>query len=460
MRALSETLRKSKSAWLAAALLSVAFIPAACQKPQTVQAQRAAQPLPAEVQRKMAQLDMPLNSPIMLRLFKEESVMEVWKQKRDGRYAKIAQYDICKWSGKLGPKYMEGDRQAPEGYYNITRAQMNPNSRYYLSFDLGFPNAYDRAHNRTGSHLMVHGSCSSSGCYSMTDKSVAEIYAFGRDSFMGGQRSFQVEAFPFRMTDENMARYRKDPNYPFWAMLKQGYDSFEQTKIPPKVDVCDGVYVFNHLGGCAAGGALQSAYAANLAKSMNAANAAFGGLFHSLKAPSPSILSRDEAALVADWSHRRAAGQAVSAEPPSLTRASAEKQGAPDVAATHRMMQIRSVKVNGQIQKVAVIYKAPANSAEVRRDQARVKALSRPGALAALSAKAAAGGTAPAGAAPQMALAEAAPAAETGFIRQQSRPQLGLRTVSAPADSVKAERAQLKIAPDMQAGFVPGAQQW
>ncbi len=110
---------------------------------------------------------------------------------------------------------------------------------------MGFPNAYDRANGRSGQNLMVHGACSSSGCYSMTDESVSEIYAFGRDAFKGGQRDFQVQAFPFRMTAANMARYKNDQNYPFWKMLKQGYDYFEANKVPPKVDVCEKRYVFN-----------------------------------------------------------------------------------------------------------------------------------------------------------------------------------------------------------------------
>ena len=96
-------------------------------------------------------------------------------------------------------------------------------------------------------NLMVHGACSSSGCYSMTDEQIEEIYAFGRDAFRGGQTEFQIQAFPFRMTAANMARYRNDPNYEFWKMLKEGYDHFEITKVPPKVDVCEKRYVFNRI---------------------------------------------------------------------------------------------------------------------------------------------------------------------------------------------------------------------
>lgn len=202
-------------------------------------------PLPADVVEKMRANDMSTRSPIMMRIFKEESVLEVWKQKGNGRFDKIAEYEICKWSGKLGPKFKEGDRQAPEGYYRIYPPQMNPRSSYYLAFNMGFPNAFDRAHGRYGTNLMVHGACSSAGCYSMTDEQVLEIYAFARDAFRGGQEYFTVAAYPFRMTPENMARHHKDPHFEFWKMLKVGYDHFEITKRPPKVDVCEKRYVFN-----------------------------------------------------------------------------------------------------------------------------------------------------------------------------------------------------------------------
>lgn len=204
------------------------------------------QPLPRATKQLIAKKGMTERAPIFIRIFKDESVLEVWKEEQaTGRHALLKTYEICKWSGELGPKIREGDKQAPEGFYTVTPAQMNPNSSYYLSFNLGYPNAYDRAHGRTGSYLMVHGACSSAGCYSMTDEQIAEIYALGREAFIGGQRSFQVQAFPFRMTPENMAKHRNNPNMAFWRMLKEGYDHFEVTRVPPKVDVCGGQYVFN-----------------------------------------------------------------------------------------------------------------------------------------------------------------------------------------------------------------------
>ena len=203
-------------------------------------------PLPDATRQLIQKKGMDEKAPILVRIFKEESVLEVWKkEKATSRYALLKTYDICAWSGDLGPKKKEGDRQAPEGFYTITPALMNPNSSYYLSFNLGYPNDFDRAHGRTGAHLMVHGACSSRGCYSMEDEQIAEIYALARLAFQGGQRNFQVQAFPFRMTPENMARYRHNENFAFWRMLKEGYDHFEVLHQPPKIDVCSQRYVFN-----------------------------------------------------------------------------------------------------------------------------------------------------------------------------------------------------------------------
>ncbi len=122
---------------------------------------------------------------------------------------------------------------------------MNPNSSYYLAINIGFPNAYDRANGRTGDFLMIHGDCSSRGCYAMTDEQIAEIYALARESFFGGQRAFQIQAYPFRMTPLNMAKHRNSPHMAFWRMLKKGYDHFEVTRLEPKVDVCEKRYVFD-----------------------------------------------------------------------------------------------------------------------------------------------------------------------------------------------------------------------
>jgi murein L,D-transpeptidase YafK len=206
---------------------------------------KANQPVPAKLVADMTAKDMDMQSPMLVRLFKQEAELEVWKQDRSGRFALLKTYPICRWSGDLGPKVREGDRQAPEGFYSISPAQMNPQSAYYLSFNTGYPNAYDKALGHTGSQLMVHGDCSSRGCYAMTDEQIAEIYSLGRESFFGGQRAFQLQAYPFRMTPLNMAKHRNNPNMPFWKMIKEGYDHFEVTRQEPKVDFCEKKYVFD-----------------------------------------------------------------------------------------------------------------------------------------------------------------------------------------------------------------------
>ncbi len=206
---------------------------------------KANQPVSPKLVAAMSEKSMDLQSPILIRLFKQEAELEVWKQNRAGRFALLKSYPICRWSGDLGPKVREGDRQAPEGFYSISPAQMNPQSAYYLSFNTGYPNAFDKALGRTGSELMVHGDCSSRGCYAMTDEQIAEIYSLGRESFFGGQRAFQFQAYPFRMTAVNMAKHRNNPNMPFWRMIKEGNDHFEVTKHEPKVDFCERKYVFD-----------------------------------------------------------------------------------------------------------------------------------------------------------------------------------------------------------------------
>jgi murein L,D-transpeptidase YafK len=206
---------------------------------------KANQPVPPRLIAAITDRDMELQSPILVRIFKQEAELEVWKQNRSGQFALLKTYPICRWSGDLGPKVREGDRQAPEGFYSITPAHMNPQSSFYLSFNTGYPNAYDSALGRTGSQLMVHGDCSSRGCYAMTDEQISEIYALGRESFFGGQRAFQLQAFPFKMTPINMAKHRNNPNMPFWKMIKEGYDHFEVTRAEPKVDFCEKKYVFD-----------------------------------------------------------------------------------------------------------------------------------------------------------------------------------------------------------------------
>ncbi len=206
--------------------------------------ENAAKEFSPELLSLLRQKKMPEHSPIILRVFKEEAELEVWKQDATGRFELLKVYPICRWSGDLGPKLHEGDRQTPEGFYTIMPKLMNPNSNFYRAINLGFPNAYDKANDRDGSFLMIHGACGSSGCYAMTDEQIGEIYALAGAS-LGGQPSFQIQAYPFRLTPANLARHRTNPNMDFWKMLKEGNDHFEATHLQPKVEVCNRRYVFD-----------------------------------------------------------------------------------------------------------------------------------------------------------------------------------------------------------------------
>lgn len=193
---------------------------------------------------RLAAHGVKLGAPILMRIFKREFELELWVQ-RQGVFHRFAVYPICRWSGVLGPKLKQGDHQAPEGFYTVAPGQMNPNSRWHRSFNLGFPNAYDQSHGRNGTFLMVHGGCSSVGCYAMTNEVIDELWAFTTKAFAGGQKRFQVQIYPFRMTDENLARRAPGTWTQFWADLKVGHDLFEKTLVPPRVSVCSRRYVFD-----------------------------------------------------------------------------------------------------------------------------------------------------------------------------------------------------------------------
>jgi murein L,D-transpeptidase YafK len=193
----------------------------------------------------LRQNGLALGQSVLIRVFKEESLLEVW-MKRGERFELFKTYPICAWSGGLGPKLKEGDGQSPEGFYFVSKKQLNPASKYFLAFNLGFPNAFDRAQGRTGSALMVHGSCVSIGCYAMTDAGIGEIYAIVEAALDAGQMSIQVQAYPFRMTLSNLSSNAQSRWAPFWENLAEGDALFARTGLPPDVYVCGDRYVFGN----------------------------------------------------------------------------------------------------------------------------------------------------------------------------------------------------------------------
>lgn len=186
---------------------------------------------------------LSLGSPIFIRIFKEEEELEVWV--RNGRAFELFKtYGICYFSGSLGPKTRQGDIQSPEGFYFVRPSQLNPLSRFHLSFNIGYPNAYERLRGWTGSALMVHGNCVSIGCYAMTDKVIEELFTLADAALRNGQPFFRVHIFPFRMIPENIGLHSDSRWYGFWKNLKEGFDLFERERIPPNVTVRNGNYHF------------------------------------------------------------------------------------------------------------------------------------------------------------------------------------------------------------------------
>jgi murein L,D-transpeptidase YafK len=204
---------------------------------------------------RLAARGMKIASPLIIRIFKAESELEMW-MKAGERFELLASYPICNWAGTLGPKLREGDGQSPEGLYAIGRRQLHRSARWRRSLDIGYPNAFDRGHARTGSSILVHGGCTSTGCFAMTDRVMEQIFRLSRAALWNGQKRIAVHIFPFRMTPENMAAHAGSRWQGFWANLKEAYDLFERTRLPPAVKVCAHRYVVSEAGGddgCPAG---------------------------------------------------------------------------------------------------------------------------------------------------------------------------------------------------------------
>ncbi|MBN9248329.1 MAG: murein L,D-transpeptidase [Hyphomicrobium sp.] len=207
----------------------------------------AEKPLPSVVEAALIMKEIVPEAPVYIRVFKEESELEVWKARPNGRYALVKTFPVCNWGGTLGPKQTTGDLMSPEGFYGVTEDALKPDSKYHLAFNIGYPNALDRALGRTGGFIMVHGDCKSVGCFAMSDKYIEEIYAFVRDALNAGETHVPVHVFPFRMSAENMKRHTDNPARDTWKPLKEAYDDFTRTREPPKIGMCGKRYIVNSL---------------------------------------------------------------------------------------------------------------------------------------------------------------------------------------------------------------------
>lgn len=212
--------------------------------PTSTRAERSIASIEPTLKQELLNKGLKYGSPLFIRIFKDPGVLEVWIESNDGTFVNFKNYKICTFSGNLGPKLKQGDNQSPEGFYFVNAGRLNPWSKFHLSFNLGYPNQYDRHHGRTGSALMVHGNCVSIGCYAMTDPYINQIYALTVAALKAGQPFIRAHSFPFKLESSKLSQYSSNQWHPFWLNLKEGYDYFNKHKKPPNVEVSNGKYVF------------------------------------------------------------------------------------------------------------------------------------------------------------------------------------------------------------------------
>lgn len=224
-------------------LLSINY---SAQIPTSTRSKKAVASVTQSLKKEFKTKGLIWGSNMFIRIFKHTDELEVWVKKGD-TFSLFKTYEICYYSGGLGSKKKQGDGKSPEGFYYTKPFQLNPYSNFHLSFNIGYPNSYDRVHGYTGSAIMIHGNCVSIGCYAMTDARINEIYTLLNAAYKNKQPLVRIHIFPFRMSKELMTleAVKKSPWYSFWKNLKQGYDYFEEHKLPPNVEVKNKKYIFN-----------------------------------------------------------------------------------------------------------------------------------------------------------------------------------------------------------------------
>ena len=199
----------------------------------------------ADLRKKLAAKGLTYGTPVHLMAFKESKELEIWLEEDGGhKFRHFATLPICAFSGDLGPKLREGDRQTPEGFYNLRHEFLHPSSAYHLAIDIGFPNSLDRSLGRTGSLIELHGACQSIGCYAMGNSGIEEIYLLVEQSFMRGVRRATFAAYPFRPTPERLAAERDHIWFEFWENIAGSYTKFMDLRRPPHFIPLRGRYLF------------------------------------------------------------------------------------------------------------------------------------------------------------------------------------------------------------------------
>ncbi|MFZ9388709.1 MAG: L,D-transpeptidase family protein [Chitinophagaceae bacterium] len=191
---------------------------------------------------------------IYIRSFKYDSQLEVWVRNdvRDP-FTLFKTYRVCALAGTLGPKRMEGDYQVPEGFYYIN--VFNPQSNYYLSLGINYPNASDRMlsdASRPGGDIYIHGSCVTVGCIPIRDEQIDELYILAAHAKDQGQDFIPVHIFPVRFSVDKSVKFlenltKNDSDLKEFAdKMEEAYDYFEKYKQLPVVLIGEkGEYIIN-----------------------------------------------------------------------------------------------------------------------------------------------------------------------------------------------------------------------
>ncbi len=186
---------------------------------------------------------LKLGSPVFIRIYKQNSKMELWVQ-QGARYVLFKTYGICRWAGGLGPKMYEGDRQSPEGLYHISSEDLIVNPRWHRAMNINYPNQFDVVNGRGGSGILIHGKCGSVGCFAIQDANVEEVYDAVRAALHNGQSNIPVLALPFRFAKYAPTVEDTMNMNDFWSDLRRADLLFDRDRLPPVAYVCDGRYFF------------------------------------------------------------------------------------------------------------------------------------------------------------------------------------------------------------------------
>ena len=118
---------------------------------------------------------LPSGKELAILVFKSSKLMEVFYDN-----TLVMNVPILAASGGAGPKIKEGDCQVPEGIYKID--VLNPNSSYYLSMRISYPNETDRKRSKArgvtelGGDIYIHGKAASIGCLAIGDDKIEDLY--------------------------------------------------------------------------------------------------------------------------------------------------------------------------------------------------------------------------------------------------------------------------------------------